>query len=239
MDMPYLRKHSIHRHTLAEMQEQAKKNTHKEVHVTTKHTCELCHRPHTDPALPNHSRLAVYTGYSNASDSACAVQTETLQGVPELRLEIQQMAATIAKLRQEMQAGCLEIKQSHVRTAAHTKHSFAEAHARIDSVQCEIRSHEWAGQVDVALQLAQTNMDMHHLRQQLQEDHHACAHTNAALRRDEDMMLFNMYNQIGAYVGVTTAHTVPEMQGEIAQKLCFLEQRMRALEPENIARFQQ
>jgi len=237
--MPYLRKHSIYRHTLAEMQEQAKKNTHNELHVTAKHACKLCHRPHTDPALPNNSRLAVYTGYSNASGSACAVQTETPEGVPELRLEMQQMAATIATLRQEMQADCLEIKQCHVRTAAHTKHSFAEAHARIDSVQCEIRSHEWAGQVDVALQLAQTNMDVHHLRQQLEEDHHACAHTNTALRHDQDMMLFHLYSQIGAYVGVTTARSVQEVQVEIAQKLCFLEQRMRPLETEHTARFHQ
>jgi len=237
MDMPYLRKHSIYRHTLAEMQEQAKKNTPNEVHATAKHACKLCHRPHTDPASPNNSRLAVYTGYSNASDSARDVPTETLEGVPALRLELQQMAATIATLQHEMRAGCLEIRQLHVRTAAHTKHSFAKAHARIDSVQCEMRSHEWAGQVDVALQLAQTNMDMHHLRQQLQEDHHACAHTNAALRRDQDMMLFHLYSQIGAYVGVTTARTVQEVQAEIAQKLCFLEQRMRALEPENVAFF--
>jgi len=219
------------------MQEQAKKNTPNEVHVTAKHACKLCHRPHTDPALPNNSRLAVYTGYSNASNSARDVPIETLEGVPELQLEIRQMAATIATLRQEMQASCLEIKQLHVRAAAHTKHSLAEAHARIDSVQCEIHSHEWVGQVDVALQLAQTNMDMHHLRQQLQEDHHACAHTNAALRRDQDMMLFHLYSQIGAYVGVTTARTVQEVQGEIAQKLCFLEQRIRAVEPENIACF--
>jgi len=157
--------------------------------------------------------------------------------VPELRLEIQQMAATIAVLRQEMQADCLEIKKSHVRTAAHTKNSFAEAHARIDSVLCEIRSHEWAGQVDVALQLTQTKMDIHRLRQQQQEDHHSCAHTNIALQHNEDMMLFHLYSQIGAYVGVTTARSVQEVQAEIAQKLYFLEQRIRPVKTEHTARF--
>ena len=219
MDMPYLRKHSIYRHTLAEMQQVAQENTRN----------EMCRRPPVDAALPNNSRLAVYTGCSNVSGSACEVQTGTVEGVQELRLEVQQMAATIAQLRQEMRADCLESRQSHVSTAAHTKNSFAEVYARIDGMHREMRSQEWVGQADVALQLAQTNMDMCHLRQQLEEDHRACAHTNAALRHEQDIMLFHLYTQIGAYVGVTTARSVREVQLEIAQKLHFLEQRIHPL----------
>jgi len=74
-----------------------------------------------------------------------------VEGVQELLLEIQQMTATIAQLRQEVQADCLKNSQSHVNTAAHTKHSFAEVYARIDGVHCEMRSQEWVDQADVAL----------------------------------------------------------------------------------------
>jgi len=217
MDMPYLRKHSIHRHTLAEMQQQAhKKKDNKQQEAAH------CAKPRADPALSRTSRLAVYTGYSNVAGAGHAAETATL----ELRLEIQQMAATMAELRQEVQA--VKNSQSDTSTAAHTKQSFAEVHARIDSAQHQILSQKWVCQVDVALQLAQANMDMHHLRQRLEQDHRACAHTNAALQHDQDVMLFHLYSQIGAYVGVTTARSVQEVQLEIAQKLRFLQQRIHA-----------
>jgi hypothetical protein len=208
------------------MQQQAQKKARDEEQEIAHDACVLCHRPHVDPGLSTSSRLAVYTGYSNISAGGCDTPTGTLGGVQELRLEVQQMAATIAELRQEVQANCLKNSQSHTRTAARTKHSFAEMHARIDSVQQEVHSQKWVGQVDVALQFAQANVDMHHLRQRLEQDHHLCAHTNAALRHDQDIMLFHLYSQIGAYVGVTTARSVQEVQLEIAQKLRFLEQRI-------------
>lgn len=227
MDMPYLRKHSIYRHTLAEMQQQAHKKKGNKQQEAAHCAGAPCHKPRADPALSKKSRLAVYTGYSNVAGAGHAAETAT----QELCLEIQQMAATMAELRQEVQA--VKNSQSDTSTAARTKQSFAEVHARIDSVQHQILSQEWVGQVDVALQLAQANMDMHHLRQRLEQDHRACAHTNAALRHDQDVMLFHLYSQIGAYVGVTTARSVQEVQLGIAQKLRFLQQRIHAHTAEN------